>query len=512
MLIETLRRYILITPHQQKVRDKKIRPQQVAQMVQSGDWICLGGAGSDAVACPDALADRLGDAPGSVRDIELWTYGHFNPMRFHIVDPECKYHCHHEGFFFPWARRQRDLSMSIDSIPWGWSLGMWYAYYRFHHGEKTKRRLDWTILASSPSENGNFNFSYGTGASMILARGAKKVVLEVREDYPWAEGGANNIINIDDVDYIVEVDCEKYPWSQVAEAEPGEAENEIAERILSIIQDGDCIQLGIGGLPTAVARAISTAGLKNLGIHTEMLQEGLMALIESGAVDNSRKNIDRGKSVWDFALPLNKSRYYEFVHHNDSLAVYDVNYTNNINQLSRIDNMVAIDNFVSIDLQGQICASQFGYRPISGTGGLFQFIAFSGLSKGGRAIATATAAKVDQDGKLVSRIVTGLPEGSMVDVPAQLVSWVATEYGMVNLWGLSTFERTRALISIAHPDFREQLEKEARERNFLPKQYSVPRIEVDRKYPPYEERRNYKIPYTGMWQGCTYENGVWSGK
>jgi len=132
----------LITPIQQKIRDKTITAKKWAEMVKSGDWICLGGAGAESVACPDALVDRLGDGLGMVKDIELWSYGHFNPMRFHSVDSEEKYHLHHEGFFFAWARKQRDASGTIDHIPWEWSLGLWQSYYRFFHKERSKRRLD----------------------------------------------------------------------------------------------------------------------------------------------------------------------------------------------------------------------------------------------------------------------------------------------------------------------------------------------------------------------------------
>jgi acyl-CoA hydrolase len=494
----------LITPVQQKIRDKTITPQKWAEMVKSGDWICLGGAGADGVACPDALVDRIGDGQGMVKDIELWSYGHFNPMRFHSVDPQERYHLHHEGFFFPWARKQRDESGTIDHISWEWAMGLWQSYYRFFHRQKSKRGLDWTVISCSPPEGGYFNFSYSTGGAMAWAQSAKKLVLEVRQDYPWAEGGANNLIHIDDVDYIVEVDMDKYPWPQHEEAEPGEAECKIAENILSIMQDGDCIQLGIGGLPTAVARAISQCGLKNLGVHTEMLQEGLIALIESGAVDNSQKAIDRGRSVWGFALPLNLQRYYDFVHHNKSLAVYDVNYTNNIKQLSQIDNMVAIDNFLAVDLQGRISASYYNARPISGTGGFFQFLAFCALSKGGRSIATATSTN-EVKGKLVSRIVPTLPGGSNVDVPEHLVSWVATEYGMVNLWGLSSYERARALISIAHPDFRDDLERDAQRLNLKPRHFPTAMVGPERRYPDYEERRDFKLPYTEDWQYFDYD-------
>ncbi|MCX6012918.1 MAG: hypothetical protein NTV30_05830, partial [Chloroflexi bacterium] len=131
----------MITPVQQKIHDKTIKASEWEAMVKSGDWLCFGGAGSDAMACPDVLADRVGEGLGMVKNIELWTYGHFNPMRLHEIDQQEEFHCHHEGFFFPWARKHHDKTLCIDYIPWGWSLGLWNAYYRFFHKEKNKRRL-----------------------------------------------------------------------------------------------------------------------------------------------------------------------------------------------------------------------------------------------------------------------------------------------------------------------------------------------------------------------------------
>ena len=502
----------MITPIQQKIRDKSITAKRWADMVRSGDWICPGSTGSESTVCEDVLAQRIGEGPGQVKDIEFWTNCHILPLKCTYIDPEEKYHCIHQYFWFNSQRQQRDTYGTMDFVPYEWAINTWQQYYRFFHKEKDKRRLDWTIIAVSPPENGHFNLSYGTCDALIFAKSAKKVILEVREDYPWAEGGANNIIYIDDIDYIVEVDCEKYRRPILPEAEPGSIEKKVAENILKLMQDGDCIQLGIGELPTAVARGISGAGLKHLGIHTEMFQEGIMSLIEAGCVDNSLKSIDRGKSVWNFAFPTNWRRYYDFIHHNHSLAIYDVNYTNNINVLSKIDNMVAIDNFLAIDLQGQLCSGCYAGRQIAGTGGFFQFLAFCGLSKGGRSIATATSTKKLNDGRVVSRIVPEFPGNTSVDVPATFTPWVATEYGIVNLWGLGSYERTKALISIAHPEFRDELEREARKRNFLPKNFPIPMIGPERRYPEYKERRDFKSPYTTIWQGCNYENDVWCGK
>ena len=499
----------MITPTQQKIRDKTITAQQWADMVKSGDWISTGSVGGDATACVDALSRRLGNAPGQIKEIEFWSYGMYYPQTWLLeADREEKYHCIHEGFFFPWERKTRDIDGTIDWQHWGWAIGVWFSYYRFLSKEKAKRGWDWAVRAVSPPEGGYFNFSYGTNNGMIFSKLAKKVVLEVREDYPWAEPGANNLIHIDEVDYIIKVDCDKYRWPQLPEARPSEVETRIADNILKIMDDGDCIQIGIGALPTAIARAISKAGLRHLGVHTEMMQEGVMALMAAGSVDNSLKPIDRGKSVWTFAFPFNRKRYYDFIHRNHSLAVYDINYVNNICQLSRIDHLIAIDNFIAIDLYGQLCAGHYAGRPISGTGGFFNFIAFSPLAKGGRGVAAATS----RSKAGTPRIVPQLPPGSVVDVPAQLVSWVATEYGLVNLAGLSGYERVRALISIAHPDDRQNLEREAYKLNLLPKKFPVPMIGRERRYPDYAERKDFKIPYASSLWGYDWLDDLWSGK
>jgi len=501
----------MTTPIQQKIRDKKRSAKQIAAMVKSGDWINHGTAGGDSTVCTEAVASRLGNGPGQIKDIEFWLYAMAYPHpELQDIDPQQRYHCVHEFFFFPWNRKARDTNKVTDWTQWGWAYGMWAHHYRFTHAQREKRAMDWWFNAvSAPDEHGYFNFSYGTNNADIFRQTAKKIVLEVRSDYPWAEGGRFNTINIDDIDYWVEVDCDKYRWLQINEAgiQPGAVEREVAKHIASIMRDRDVLQLGIGALPSACAAAMANAGFKDLGIHTELLNFGLIKLIESGQVTNAYKNLDRGRSVWTLAFPFDTQWYYNTLHRNQALAVYDIDYTNNLHNLSRIDNMIAINNAVAVDLLGQICTGFYEKRPISSSGGFFHFITFCGQSKGGRGVTAMTSRSKHG----TPRIVPFLPEGSSVDVPAQFANYICTEYGIVNLRGLSGYERAAALISIAHPDDRENLEKEAHKHGLLAPHFPVSML-TDRRYPSYEERRRYKIPMNSVLWGCDWEDGYQSGK
>jgi acyl-CoA hydrolase len=502
----------MTTPVQQKLRDKKRTPQQILDMVKSGDWIQPGSVGGDSTECMKELARRIGP---NLKDIEIWNYAMFFPHpEFQAADPEQEFHCFHEYFFFPWSRKARDTHNVTSWSQWGWAMGTWFCHYRFVNAVKEKRGLDWWWNAATPfNAKGFANFSYGTNNANIFSQCARKTVIEVRRDYPWAEGGRFNTIHIDDIDYWVEVDCEKYKWPQINEKAIKVKPNEeaIAKHIMSIMQDRDVVQLGIGSLPSACVGAMADAGFRDLGIHTEMLNAGLIKLIESGQVTNRYKTLDRGKSVWTFAFPLDVKWYYNTIHQNHELAVYDINYTNNLYNLTRVDNMIAIDNCVAVDLLGQQCSGFYEKRPISSTGGYFNFVTFCAQSRGGRSVASMTA----RSRLGTSRIVPFLPEGSSVDVPAQFANYVCTEYGIVNLRGLNGYERAAALISIAHPDDREWLEKEARENGLLPPKFPVSMLPVEgetRRYPSCAERRKYKIPYHGEIWGYDWEDGYQSAK
>ncbi len=182
--------------------------------------------------------------------------------------PLQQYHCVHEYFFFPWNRKARDTNNVTDWAQWGWSYGMWAHHYRFINAEREKRGIDWWFnAATAPDSHGFFNMSYGVNNCNIFKQTAKKIVFEVRSDYPWAEGGRFNTIHIDDIDYWVEVDCEKYKWPQINERgiKPKPEEEAIAKHVMSIMRDRDIVQLGIGSLPSACVAAMETAGSRISG-------------------------------------------------------------------------------------------------------------------------------------------------------------------------------------------------------------------------------------------------------
>ncbi|MBN1856677.1 MAG: hypothetical protein JW846_06985 [Dehalococcoidia bacterium] len=502
----------MTTPQQRQIRDKTITASQWADMVQTGDWIYTGGPGSDPVATIDALCGKLGNSPGKVHDIELWTQcSTLCAPLLAKADPEAEYCLFHEYFFNGETRRWNDQCHSVDWGHWGWSAGMNYLYSRWARRKKDESAIDWAVVSVAPPENGLVNFSYGVANSMTAVRSARKTVVEIREDYAWCEPGRNMLLPIEDVDYFVEVDLSNpaYRWPEVNESATGitEADRAIARHILSIMGDGDCLQIGIGGIPLAVALNAKDAGLKHLGVHTEMGGEWMFTLIEAGCIDNSRKSLDPGRCTYNFMFPLNVDRYKQFLHHNSFFAGYDSFYTNNIATLSKNDHAIGINGFLAMDLYGQDACGLHAGRPVSGTGGQFQFIVGCAMAKGGRGVLAATS----RDAKGRPRFVPNLPPGTIVDVPSQFVSWVATENGIVNLSGKSQAEKAHDIINVlAHPDDRESLERAAHEMHLLPRVF---KLSTNRRYPDYwKDLRDYKHLYASEMWGWEYQDNLWSGK
>jgi acyl-CoA hydrolase len=489
--------YLKTNPVQQKIRDKTITAKQFADMVKSGDWINIGVIGSEATVTRKAIFERLGEGKDKLQNIELYAadnaycgtdYG----LKY---DKEGKYHVQHQGFIHEGTRDAVKKGwQGFDWFQWGWAVHMNTEFARFYRKEKANRVFDWGIAPVAKPERNYVNGSYGASNFMITAKTCKKFVAEIREDYAWCEPGRNVNLLIDDVDYFVEVDCSNpeycYPQFDERDIKFGGDEEKIANHILSIMRDGDCIQVGVGKLPTAVVIALSKSDLKHIGVHTEMIGEFAFTLAEKGILDNSRKSIDVGRCAWAYAAPFNTKRYFEWMHHNPFFAAYDINYTNNILNIAHIDNFVGVMNFAQMDLRGQVCSSNVAGRPISNTGGQLQFVLGGQMSKGGRSILAATSRTAN--GK--PRFVPKLELGSMVDVPSQYVSYVATEYGIVNLMACTDAEKARRLISIAHPEDREYLEKEAINMGLKVNHWMFTSC-PDRRYPTTEELKDHRYAY-----------------
>jgi acyl-CoA hydrolase len=248
--------------------------------------------------------------------------------------------------------------------------------------------------------------------------------------------------------------------------EPGEIDRAVAQRIAAEVEDGSCLQIGIGGMPNAVCCLLLESGVKDLGIHTEMLTDGLALLYRSGRVTGSRKTLDPGKVTYTFAL--GSRTLYATANRNPDFYCHQVDYTNSPHIIMQNDKVVSINNTTQIDLQGQAASESDGHRHISGTGGQLQFVRGAYASKGGKSF-LCLASTYDKRGERRSRIVLNLTPGNIVTTPRSDVMYVVTEYGVVNLKGKSVAERANALISLAHPDFREDLERQAYAHRLIPR-------------------------------------------
>ena len=314
------------------------------------------------------------------------------------------------------------------------------------------------IQVAPMDAHGNFNFGVTISHYAAAIEKARNVIVEVNEDMPKVHGGYEHTVHISQVDYIVEGGHTGLPI--LPSAAPSEIDKRIASHILPEIHDGACIQLGIGGMPNALGKMIAESDLKDLGIHTEMLVDSFVDMVEAGRVNGMKKNIDKGRMAFSFAAGSQK--LYDFMKDNPSIAGYPVDYTNHPFVASQIDQLTSINSCVEIDLSGQVCSESAGPYIISGAGGQLDFVEGAYNSKGGKSFICLPSTYTDKEGKIHSRIRGMMTQGSIITDTRAGVHYVVTEYGMVNLKGKSSWQRAEALISIAHPDFRDDLVAEAK--------------------------------------------------
>ena len=307
------------------------------------------------------------------------------------------------------------------------------------------------IQVSPPGRHGRVSLGISVDVAPAAIETAKLVIAVMNRNMPYTYGDGE--IDLDRIDYLVEDDS---PLEETHFALPNEIERAIGRNCAELVEDGSCLQLGIGAIPNAVLSQLSDR--KDLGIHTEMFADGLLPLVEAGVVNGSRKRIDRGKIVASFLM--GSRRVYDFVDRNPMVRMREAAYTNDPFRIARNPKVVAINSAIQIDLTGQVCADSLGMRMYSGVGGQLDFIYGASRSEGGRPI----IAMPSRTTKGVSKIVPVLDPGAGVVTPRSRVHFVATEYGIVDLYGKPLQQRARLLISIAHPECREELERAAFER------------------------------------------------
>jgi len=312
------------------------------------------------------------------------------------------------------------------------------------------------IHISPPDEHGFCSFGVGVDATKAAVEGSRTVIALVNQKMPRTLG--DSFVHVSKLSHAVEVD---EPVLELPMApDVSDVARQIGEKIASLINDGATLQMGIGEIPDAVLLFLQDK--KHLGVHTEMFSDGLVDLFEAGVVTNEKKTLHRGKIVASFVIGGRKA--FDFVDNNPFMEFHPNEYVNDPFVVAQNDNMVAINSAISVDLTGQVCADSIGPRIYSGFGGQLDFIRGAARSKGGvPIIALPSTAR----GGTVSRIVNTLLQGSGVVTTRADVHYVVTEYGIANLWGASLRDRARQLIDISHPDFREELERAASERNLI---------------------------------------------
>ncbi|MGM0418941.1 MAG: acetyl-CoA hydrolase/transferase family protein [Thermodesulfobacteriota bacterium] len=440
--------------YEKEYLSKKTTPEKALECIKSGDWVDYG----NFLCSPIYLDKKLAEKKGQLKDIKIRGIGFPGLAATAANDPEQETFNYNNCHFTAGDRILHDMKL-CSYIP-----VLYHEGPRYYKKGEVKNNV-YIIRTADMDSAGYFNFGIASSVQKAQADSASKVIVEVNKNIPYCPGGINEAIHINDVDFIVESDHEK--MLELPSSEISEEEKKIANYIVNEIPDKACIQLGIGGMPDAVGKMLAKSDLKDLSVHSEMMVDAFMHMHNSGVVTNKYKEFCPGKTTYSFAL--GSSELYDFLHNNSGCASYSVEWINTPSVISSISNFMSINNAIETDLFGQVSSESSGTRQISGTGGQFDFHYGAYHSPGGKAFICFTSTKTLKNGEKVSRIKPFLSPGTIVTLPRTAVHYVVTEYGIVSLKGKSTWERAEALISIAHPDFREELIKEAEKMNIWKK-------------------------------------------
>lgn len=421
---------------------RKLRtPEEAVKLVKDGDWVDY----SVGIGFPVLLDAALAKRKDELRDIKIRGSLAMQPIQAVEQDRERRTFTYNSWHCSGYERKLCDEGL-CNYIPM--IFRNMASYYRRY------LTVNVAMISVAPMDSkGFFNFSMVNCTTGAILDAADLIILEVNEHMPHVYGGQEDCIHISEVDVVVE--GAHKPLAQLPIPPATEIDEKIASLLLPHIPDGATIQLGIGGMPNSVGKLMAESDLKDLGMHTELLSDGFVDLYEAGKLTNSRKTLHRGKGV--FGIALGSQRLYDWVGENQGLLSFPMDYVNKPSVMAQMENMISINNCIAIDLYGQVSSESAGTRHISGTGGQLDFSTGAYDAPGGKGFICMTSSYRDKAGNLKSRILPKFTQGDIITTPRTQAFYIVTEYGIVNLAGRSTWERAEMLISLAHPDFRDEL-------------------------------------------------------
>lgn len=424
--------------YEKELKQKTLSADEAVKIIKSGDWVDYGWCTGTPDAMDKALARRTDELtkinlrggillkPLAIFEREdagehfTWNSWHMGSIERKLIDRGCAYYS----------------PIRYSELP---------RYYR-----EMEHPSDVLMLQVAPMDTYGY-FNFGPNGSHLLAAcdRAKHIIVEINRNMPHCLGNPENGVHISQVTYVVE--GEHSPIAPLSNTHPTDIDKAVARLILEEIPDGACLQLGIGGMPGAVGSLIADSELKDLKVHTEMYVDAFVDIAKAGKIV--------GKQTYSFGAGTQK--LYDYLDNNPDLICTPVDDTNDIRRIASLDHFISINNCVEIDLFGQVASETVGIRHISGAGGQLDFVLGAYLSPGGKSFLCCSSTYQDKDGELHSRIRPTLSAGAVVTATRSNVQYVVTEYGIVNLKGLTTWQRAERLISIAHPSFRGSLIAEA---------------------------------------------------
>lgn len=431
----------------QEYQSKLKTADEAVKVVQSGDWVDYGWC----TGTPDALDRALARRTDELRDVKV--------RGGILLKPLAIFEREDAGEHFCWnSWHMGGLERKLIARGCAYYSPLRYSELPRYYRENIQPDDVAMFVVAPMDKHGYFNFGPNASHLMAICETAKHIIVEVNENMPRCLGGMEEGIHISQVDAIVE--GENPAIGELGGGGPAtDIDKAVAKLIVDEIPNGACLQLGIGGMPNAVGSLIAESDLKDLGVHTEMYVDAFVDIARAGKINGSKKNIDRFRQTYAFGAGTKKM--YDYLDENPELMSAPVDYTNDVRNIAKLDNFISINNAVDFDLFGQINAESAGTKHISGAGGQLDFVMGAYMSHGGKSIVCCSSTFTRKDGTVESRIQPTLAPGSIVTDTRANTQYLVTEYGMVNLKGLNTWQRTEAIISIAHPQFRDELIKEA---------------------------------------------------